>query len=131
MAEFASNTEEPESGMKVEYSSNNSGGSWWLSDEDWRALEKAGWKVQWLKDDEFYKPFLTKDGRYLGCLAKRATLEGVGSLQEAVAAWEAATALSSTDAGCPCCGQPHDFTAYDENGKYVDSGPNTSYSASW
>lgn len=33
--------------MKVKYSSNNSGGSWWLSDEDWRALEAAGWQVEW------------------------------------------------------------------------------------
>ncbi len=27
---------------KIEYSSNNSGGDWWLKDEDWFALEKAG-----------------------------------------------------------------------------------------
>ena len=33
--------------MKVEYSSNNSGGRWWLKDEDWIALEKAGWTVAW------------------------------------------------------------------------------------
>ena len=33
--------------MKVEYSSNNSGGGWWLKDEDWKALEAAGWKVEW------------------------------------------------------------------------------------
>ena len=25
--------------MKIVYSSNNSGGSWWLSDEDWKNLE--------------------------------------------------------------------------------------------
>ena len=24
--------------MRVEYSSNNSGGEWWLADEDWLAL---------------------------------------------------------------------------------------------
>ena len=33
--------------MKVEYESNNSGGSWWLKDEDWIAMEKAGWDVGW------------------------------------------------------------------------------------
>lgn len=33
--------------MYVEYDSNNSGGSWWLKDSHWRALEAAGWKVQW------------------------------------------------------------------------------------
>lgn len=29
--------------VTVEYSSNNSGGSFWLNDKDWKALEKAGW----------------------------------------------------------------------------------------
>lgn len=33
--------------MLIEYSSNNSGGSWWLDKKDWIALEKAGWTVQW------------------------------------------------------------------------------------
>jgi len=117
--------------MRVEYSSNNSGGSWWLSDEDWKALEKAGWKVEWVKDVESYRQFLSKDGRYLGCVAKRATIDGVASLEKAVGSWETATKKRSTDAGCPCCGQPHNFSAYDENGNYVDSGPDTSYSTSW
>ena len=31
----------------VEYDSNNSGGNWWLDDNDWKALEAAGWKVDW------------------------------------------------------------------------------------
>lgn len=33
--------------VKITYSSNNSGGSWWLGDKDWKALEKAGWYVIW------------------------------------------------------------------------------------
>jgi hypothetical protein len=32
---------------KIEYSSNNSGGGWWLTDENWRDLERAGWLVEW------------------------------------------------------------------------------------
>lgn len=36
--------------LTVEYSSNNSGGSWWLKDEDWLNLEKAGWKVEWISE---------------------------------------------------------------------------------
>lgn len=35
---------------KVTYSSNNSGGRWWLTDEQWLALEKAGWTVLWGKE---------------------------------------------------------------------------------
>jgi len=104
--------------VKVEYDSNNSGGSWWLNDDQWKALEKAGWVVDW------------KEDRWLGALATRATREGMG-LQEAVAEWESVTGESSTDAGCACCGQPHNFTLYDDQGKYVDSGPTTEYSASW
>lgn len=33
--------------VKVTYSSNNSGGGWWLKDEDWLKLERAGWTVLW------------------------------------------------------------------------------------
>jgi len=38
--------------MKVEYSSNNSGGSWWVDDVGWYALEKAGWIIDWVKDKD-------------------------------------------------------------------------------
>jgi hypothetical protein len=56
--------------MKVEYSSNNSGGSWWLKDKDWYTLEKAGWKVEWYKEETFslFKeaPDENSDVRWLG-----------------------------------------------------------------
>ena len=32
---------------KVTYSSNNSGGNWWLLDSHWQRLEDAGWYVVW------------------------------------------------------------------------------------
>lgn len=32
----------------LEYDSNNSGGNFWLRDEDWKALEDAGWIVGWI-----------------------------------------------------------------------------------
>lgn len=144
----------------VEYGSNNSGGSWWLTDKDWFALEKAGWDVEWGelwfchgsnfgkdrpsylkrlcpegKDCRGHKSFASgkdmKDGdRWLGALAKGAKRYGL-TLHQAVEEWERVTGKSSTDAGCPCCGQPHYFTEYDSEGKQVDSGPSTSYSASW
>ena len=46
--------------MKVEYSSNNSGGSWWLSDDDWRKLEKAGWEIQWCGRQNQFLAFFTE-----------------------------------------------------------------------
>ncbi len=47
--------------MRIEYSSNNSGGGWWLKDEDWKNLEAAGWIVEWGK-----KWFHLDDGRFSG-----------------------------------------------------------------
>lgn len=29
----------------LKYSSNNSGGSWWLTDQNWKDLEASGWVV--------------------------------------------------------------------------------------
>lgn len=104
--------------MHVEYDSNNSGGNWWLTDGDWKALEAAGWEVKWEKEP------------WLGALATSAVRRGL-SLADAVGEWERATGACSTDAGCPCCGPPHSFTEYDDDGKYVRSGPETSYTASW
>jgi hypothetical protein len=70
--------------MYVEYSSNNSGGNWWLKDEDWRALEAAGWEVDWIANKKSWvlgppEP----DGRWLGALARAATRRGL-MLREAV-----------------------------------------------
>jgi len=115
--------------MKVEYSSNNSGGDWWLTDENWRALEAAGWEVAWFAmSKDIFAPY--KDGRWLGALATRATREGL-SLRAAADEWVRVTGLDPTAAGCPCCGQPHTFTEYDDQGKQTATGPSTSYRASW
>lgn len=115
--------------MKVEYNSNNSGGEWWLEDEDWHALEAAGWVVDW-KAKSGERSLDPGGQRWLGALAISATREGL-SLRDAVDEWERVTHKSSTDAGCPCCGQPHSFTEYDDAGKYVRSGPDVKYSADW
>lgn len=114
--------------MRVEYSSNNSGGGWWLKDEDWLALEKAGRIVQWCKDDKDHI-CVRPDGRFLGALATEATKPNCSSLREAVEEWEKITGACATDAGCPCCGQPHRFGLYDDTGKCVESGPETEYTA--
>jgi hypothetical protein len=143
----------------VEYNSNNSGGRWWLSDQNWLDLEKAGWRVEWLRlanlfneegnyvlDEEGlpllvertdprirkgdYVPRLDKDGRHLGALARQAYRVGL-SLRDAASEWEKVTGLDSTAAGCSCCGQPHRFTEYDGEGKHVASGPNREETCRW
>ena len=94
----------------VTYHSNNSGGGWWLSDDDWRNLEKAGWKVRWFKDDGYYSEYTSvqEDGRWLGALAGEATRKGL-TLDEAIREWEEITGERADDEGCPCCGSPHGF----------------------
>lgn len=83
----------------VTYNANNSGGSWWLTDADWRALEAAGWNVKW------HKPFL-------GASATYATLKNT-TMRDAIESWEAVTGQMSNVVGCPCCGPPHSFSSSD------------------
>ena len=105
--------------ITVSYDSNNSGGRWWLADDDWRKLEKAGWVVEW-----------RAERRWLGALATSAKRVGL-SLREAVDEWERVTGRSSTEAGCACCGQPHFFTATAADGTHAGSGPDITYEAHW
>lgn len=98
--------------MKIEYRSNNSGGSWWLTDEDWHKLEAAGWEVEWIKDGKHIID--CPDGRFLGALATSATKEFPGQEEMAtlfaIKEWEDITGQHAHDQGCPCCGQPHYFS---------------------
>jgi len=104
----------------VTYSSNNSGGGWWLKDEDWHALEKAGWTVDWVKNET---EGITAGGeRWLGALATSATKEEV-TLAEAIESFEFTTGQSSTELGCGCCGPPHSFYTEDGDEYYSPSAP--------
>jgi hypothetical protein len=108
----------------VEYSSNNSGGVWWLKDKDWYALEKAGWKVVWAWEEFIYKNdnrILDKSGypmtegkgqvgdRWLGTLAKYA-FKRVPTISDAIKDFEKVTKQNAGDEGCNCCGAPHSFS---------------------
>ena len=97
--------------MRVQYTSNNSGGSWWLTDEHWKALEAAGWEVRWVKDTT--RPF-RKEGeeRWLGAIATTAFREGL-SLEEATEEWERVTGEGAAEECFPCCGRPHFFSEED------------------
>ena len=92
--------------MKIRYSTNNSGGDWWLSDKDWHDLESNGWSVKWIKDEPFFSD--CKDGRWLGTLAKEASKD-FKNMPEAIEEWEKITGQNSSDEGCNCCGVPHLF----------------------
>jgi hypothetical protein len=92
--------------MKVRYASNNSGGSWWLTDKDWHKLEAAGWEVEWYKDQPKEK---YQDGRFLGALATYATIE-CETPGDAMRMFEEITGEKVSDEGCGCCGAPHSFS---------------------
>lgn len=49
-----------------------------------------------------------KLGRWLGAAATSAWIEAE-DVECAIASWERATCLDSTDEGCSCCGEPHSF----------------------
>lgn len=70
----------------VHYSSNNSGGYWWLSAQEWAALEAAGWKI-------------TRRCPFDGAPTD-ATREGV-TLSQALAEWVAVTGQDPYAEGCP------------------------------
>jgi hypothetical protein len=97
--------------MKITYDSNNSGGSWWLSDENWRALEAGGWTVHWAKDNQYQSRYM-EGGRYMDALATSASVDRP-SLGMAIAEWEHLTGLDASEPGCSCCGAPHGFYASD------------------
>lgn len=86
--------------MKVTYYHNNSGGSWWLTNDDWKTLEKSGWVVKW------------EEERVLGALATSATIEAE-SVEKAIELWGSALPhMDAYEMGCPCCGPPHGFYSW-------------------
>jgi hypothetical protein len=80
----------------IEYDSNNSGGVWWLTEDDWKQLEKGGWVVDW------------RNVELLGAKATSAKRMGL-SLDDAITEFEKLTGQDACAAGCECCGQPHNF----------------------
>lgn len=100
----------------IVYRSNNSGGSWWLTDANWLALEKAGWNVDWVKDQTDRLFMKAGEDRWLGALATSASKEGTDP-DALISEWESITGQDSNAEGCNCCGEPHSFTWYDANGK--------------
>lgn len=104
--------------IPVEYSTNNSGGSYWLKEKDWEALQDAGWLIaDW--DNLVYDT----DGEYvpdengLPTVSRPADLSKAhyayklfNNIQDAIAEFEKLTGQDVSDEGCNCCGAPHSFT---------------------
>lgn len=103
--------------IPVEYSTNNSGGSYWLDEKDWRGLQDAGWIVM-DRDNAVYE-----GGNYLAgsnglpTVSKPADLsqahyafKNFKGISEALEEFERITGQNVSDEGCNCCGAPHSFT---------------------
>lgn len=104
----------------LDYDSNNSGGSWWLKDEDWEALEAKGWNVHWAQKNPNYSLELLdkreKTGyRWLGALATGAAKK-FDNKEEGLKEWQDITGEDPGAEGCNCCGPPHNFTWHDDDG---------------
>jgi hypothetical protein len=102
----------------LEYNPNNSGGSWWLEDEDWYALEKAGWTVEWV------------EGGYVGALARGASIK-TDFPEATIAEWEEITGQNAKALGCySCCGPPHSFT-FEDGDRYEFYSPSAPDIGEW
>lgn len=91
----------------VEYDSNNSGGRWWLSSKDWKALEEAGWKI-------------TRNS-FLGNVPASATKSVEADSEDAarelgISEWTNLTNQFPDVGGCECCGPPHYFSVSEDLG---------------
>ena len=95
--------------LTLEYDTNNSGGGFWLIDDNWKAMESAGWSVAW------------PTGKGWPGVPVRATIpvKDMDDAKRIVREWETITGQDAADEGCNCCGQPHNFNLKDENGRYV------------
>ena len=101
--------------MEIKYHTNNSGGSWWLKDKDWKSLEKGGWNVEWVKDSD--NVFSKGQERLLGALAHYASKD-FEIVSDAITDFEELTGVDVSDDGCSCCGPPHSFNWKTNKGEY-------------
>lgn len=138
----------------LRYSANNSGGSFWLTTENWQALEKAGWVVHWIHNiddgdhthqEEHSKSWGFHDHSYLDSLVPavwsgedwlgtpaKSAIKVTDNPDSDITEFESLTGMNADSIGCTCCGPPHSFSFEDDNGsvQYLDSQP-VDYERNW
>lgn len=96
-------------GHAVRYSTNNSGGSYWLGDKEWKALEAGGWTVEW---SDWERGRHSWRGAYDS--VPHYAWAPVGMTEAQAKADFARLTDEDPDAqGCNCCGRPHNFSVED------------------
>ena len=110
----------------IEFDENNSGGSFWLSREQYDNLLAAGFYIKPITEDWEIERY-GADGQS-GDFGDMLTRDGVpyfwrgnlrveaASLQEAVEKWESITGEDFFAEGCNCCGCPFSAHVVDEDG---------------
>lgn len=95
--------------FEVQYSSNNSGGYFWVDAEYGKLMENAGWDVDYIQKDST----LYDEGEQVYHARKifEAIAEDV-AIATAIAEFEYITGQDASAEGCPCCGPPHSFYTY-------------------
>jgi len=100
--------------LLIEYHSNNSGGNEWLTEQNWKDLKKAGWKlfsygnfVYINSNRAFGKDNLPKRKGVVGFPSYG--FKRFDSIGEALQEFEKITGSDVTAEGCNCCGAPHEF----------------------
>src|SRR5574343_270648 len=89
------------------FSENNSGGSWWLTKEDYEALFEAGWIQP--EPEEKDSPIRRLSQLLSGGVPYewRHNVTGkFASIRDAVQSFEKATGKDFFEKGCNCCGAP-------------------------
>ncbi len=118
-----------EKNVLVEYSTNNSGGSDWLSESDWKKLEEAGWRLYGFDnfvytdkgEHEYDEEGLPKRKGVVPAQANYAW-KWFDARDKAVREFEELTGQDATAEGCNCCGAPHTFWFYEGEERNYASG---------
>lgn len=106
---------------------NNSGGRWWLTQEDYVKLFEAGWVYERPEPRpegppfhmDYDKPFLSsnKDDTPYGY--RKHTSFVADSMKDAVESFEKATGHDFFAEGCNCCGAPFSLSSDTEPHEYL------------
>lgn len=77
--------------MYIYYSANNSGGSFWHTQDQWDSLIDLGWVA----------------------IGVSSLLKKVNSFEEGMQEWQSVMQMDPDATGCECCGPPHYFEEWE------------------
>ena len=101
------------------FSENNSGGSWWLSRENYDALMEKGWKYEPseydIKQNHDTQSFMNSQTDNVPYGWRHGLTGEFESIREAVESFELATGKDFFDQGCNCCGAPFSISSRGDN----------------